>query len=208
MRIVKRDDALRDRLLSLKLLFGLAENALGQFNVLKKPLLELGRLIRARSTQRLESFATLSHGMLGQLGHSPKDFFSLLFALLGVGLGRLTPVRKSSFGCPHMIGDLFTQTSCRAGKRLNGLIDHTHIVGIADVSLQGGRIDPNPPWLYRTRPQQLLDQMLVTTCDPILAKSLIELNQSRGVRDWIHQRQPAEIPPRQSLSLTSLSTSS
>ena len=46
------------------------------------------------------------------------------------------------------------------------------IVGVADMSLQSGGVDPNPPRFNRTSLQQLLDQMLVEAGDPILAKSM------------------------------------
>lgn len=70
------------------------------------------------------------------------------------------------------------------------------IVRVADVSLYSGGVDPNPPRLNRTAPQQLLDQVLIESADPIFAESLIELNQSGGVGNWIHQRKMAKISPR------------
>ena len=99
-----------------------------------------------------------------------------------------------------MDDDLSTQRRCRAGNRLDGLVKDPHIVGVADMSLNSGRVDPNPPRLYRTGFEQLLDQMFIKISDPLFAKSLIELNQGRRVRDWIHQRKAAEIPPPQFLS--------
>src|SRR5690606_2005239 len=45
-RVVKRNDAFGDRFASLKLLLSLAQNRLGQFNLLPKPLLALGRPFR------------------------------------------------------------------------------------------------------------------------------------------------------------------
>ena len=180
-------------------MLGLAENDLGQFNLLKKPLLELGGLIRCRTPQRLESFAALLHGVFGKLGHFLEDFSSLGFALFGGSLGCLTPAEKGPLGGPHVADDLLTQTGACAGKRLDGLINNPHIVRVADVSLQCGGVDPNPARLDRPSLQQLLDQMLVETADPIFTKSLIELNQGRRVRDWIHQAKPAKIPPRKSL---------
>jgi hypothetical protein len=113
----------------------------------------------------------------GQLGHFLENFSSFLLALFRIGLGCLTPAEKCRLGCPHMAGDLFTQRTCRAGKRLYGLVKNPHIVGVADVRLKGSRIDPNPPWLDRSSFQQLLDQMFIETADSILAKSLIELDQ-------------------------------
>ena len=44
-RVIKRNDPLGDRLLSLKLLLGLAENGLSQLDLFAKPLLELNRTI-------------------------------------------------------------------------------------------------------------------------------------------------------------------
>jgi hypothetical protein len=109
LRVVKRDDALGDRLFSLKLLLGLTEDRLGQFNLFEKLLFELGRLIRCRTAQRLESLMAFLHGVFGKPGHFLKDFSSLRFALLGVGLGRLTPAEKGPLRCPHMAGDFLAQ---------------------------------------------------------------------------------------------------
>src|SRR6516164_10414466 len=88
--IVERNNPLGYRFISLKLLLGLAHNGLGQLDLLQKRLLELGRLSRYRTPKRLESLAALLHGLFGQLGYFLKYFSSLRFALLGVGLGRLT----------------------------------------------------------------------------------------------------------------------
>jgi hypothetical protein len=148
----------------------------------------------------LERLAALSNGVLDKLGHFLEDFSSLPLTLFGLALGRLTPAEKSPFGGPHVAGDLLTQRASRTGKRFDRLVHHSNIVGVADVSLQGGGVDANPARLNRSTLDQLLDQMLVETADPILAKSLIELNQSRSVGDGIHQGKMAKIPPRQPLS--------
>ena len=66
LRIVKRNDALRYRFVSLKLLLGLVKNGLGQLDLLKKPLLELGGLIRHRATERLERLAALLDGVFSK----------------------------------------------------------------------------------------------------------------------------------------------
>ncbi len=199
LRIVKRDDALRDRLLALKLVLGLAENGLGQFDLFKKLLLELGRVIRCRILKRSQGLVTLLYSVFCKLGHFVKDLSSFLFALPGVCLGRLTPAEKGPLGCSHVASDLSTQTSRCAGKGLYRLVNDPDIVGVADVSLKGGGINPNPPRLYRTSLQQLLDQMFVKIGDTSFAKSLIELDQGGGVGDLIHQGKPTEIPPGQSL---------
>src|SRR5919109_180613 len=190
--VVEGNDPLQDRFLSLKLLLGLLHNGLGQLNLLKKPPLELSGLIR----HRLQRLAALSQGVFSKLSHFFEDFSSLLFAFLGISLGRLTPAKKRPLTGPHVAGDLLTQRASRAGKRVDRLVNHSDIVGVADVSLKGGRVDPNPARLDRSSLQQLLDQMLIEACDPIAAKSLIELDQCRRVGDWIHQGKPAEIPPR------------
>jgi hypothetical protein len=75
-RVVERIDPLGDRLLSLKLLLGLAENGLSELDLLPKPLLELNRRIGCARTQRLDGFAALLHGVFGQLGHL-REFFVL-----------------------------------------------------------------------------------------------------------------------------------
>ena len=138
--------------------------------------------------------------MFGQSGDFLKDFFSLSFTLLGVGFGRLAPTEKSPLGGAHVAGDLFTQKARRASNCFYRLVNDPDIVGIADVSLKRGGIDPNPPRLNRSALQHLLDQLLVKPGDPILAKALIELDQSRCIGDRIHQRKPTKIPPWQSLS--------
>src|SRR5262245_29073053 len=198
-RIVERNDPLGYRFISLKLLLGLAHNGLRQFNLLKKLLLELGRLLRYRTLKRLESLAAVLHGLFGKLGHFLKYFSSLRFTFFGVGLGRLTPAEKGSLGCPYVAGDLSSQSGCRSGKRLDRLMNDSHIVRIADMSLKGSRVDPYPPRLDRSSLQQLLDQMFIQSAYPIFTKSLIELNQGRRIRDLIHQGKMAEIPPRQPL---------
>ncbi len=99
-------------------MLGLAENGLGQFDLLKKLLLELGGVIRCRILKRLEGFVTLLYSVFCKLGHFVKDFSSFLFALPGVCLSRLTPAEKGPLGCAHVAGDLTTQRSCRAGKTL------------------------------------------------------------------------------------------
>jgi hypothetical protein len=78
-------------------------------------------------------------------------------------------------------------------------VNHSDIVGVADVSLKGSGVDPNPARLNRSALHQLLNQMLVEPADPIFAKSLIELDQGRCVRNSIHQRKMAKITPWQSL---------
>jgi hypothetical protein len=52
-RVVERIDPLADRLLSLKLLLGLAENGLSELDLLPKPLLELNRRIGMRKDATL-----------------------------------------------------------------------------------------------------------------------------------------------------------
>ena len=129
-----------------------------------------------------------------------EDFSAFLFAFFRIGFGGLTPAENSSLARPYVIGDLLPQTGCRAGQRSYRLVNNTDIVGVANMSLKGGRVDPNPPRLNRTTLQQPLDQTLVETLDPIFAKSLIELNQSGGIGHAIHQRKPAKIAPRQPFS--------
>jgi hypothetical protein len=154
LSVVERNEALRDRLLPLKLLLGLAENCLGQFNLLNKLLLELGGLIR--TAQRFKGRAALLQGMLGKLGHFLEQFSSFLLALLGIGFRRLTPAEKRSLGGPHVAGNLFTQIARRAGQRLYRLVNNPHVVRVADVSLKSSGIDPNPSGLNRSALQQLL----------------------------------------------------
>ena len=124
----------------MKLLFGLAENGLGPLDLLKKSLLELNGLIR----DRLQRLAALFYGVLSKLSHFLEDFSSFLFALFGIALGRLNPAIKRPLRCPRMAGGRLTQKACRSDKCLDRLVNHPHIVGVADVSLKGGRVDPNP----------------------------------------------------------------
>src|ERR1041384_6657245 len=199
-RIVKRNNPLCYGLLFLKFVLRLSHNALGQFNLLRKPPLELGESLRCQTCQSLPSFAGLLHSVGHQLGHTLEDFSSFLFAFFRVRLGRLAPIENRSLARPYVVGDLFPQRGCRAGNRLYRLVNKTNIIGVADMSLKGGRVDPNPPRLNRTTLQQPLDQTLVEAIDPIFTKSLIKLNQSGGIGHAIHQRKPAKIPPRQPLS--------
>src|SRR5918993_3537761 len=47
---------------------------------------------------------------------------------------------------------------------------------------------------------QMTDQLLVQIGNPLLTESLVELDQRGGIGNRIHQRQMAEIAPRQPLS--------
>src|SRR4029077_11186764 len=197
LSIMEGNDPLWYGLLARKLVLGLAEKRLGQFNLLKKLLLEL---IRRRTTEAVEGGATLRHGMLDKRSHFLKKSSSLFFALLRVGLRCLTPAEEGPLGGPHVAGDLLTQRGCGAGKGLDGLVHHSHIVGVADVSLKGGGVDPNSSRLNRTALQQFLNKTFIEPSDSIFTKSLVELDQGRSVGNSILQRKMAEIAPRQPLS--------
>src|SRR5689334_19069470 len=99
-----------------------------------------------------------------------------------------------------MIGNLFAQRCRCSGKALYRLMNNPHVIGVTDVSLKSGGVDPNPTRLDRTSFQQLPDQPLVQPLDPVFAKPLIEFDQGGRVRYRIHQRKPTKIAPRKSLS--------
>ena len=67
-----------------------------------------------------------------------------------------------------------------------------------NVGLQRGRVDADPTRLDRSVLDQMTDQLLVQIRDPLVAKSLVELDQRGGIGNRIHQRQMAEVSPRQS----------
>ena len=93
-----------------------------------------------------------------------------------------------------MAGDLFTQRTCRAGKRLYSLVKNPHIVGVADVRLKDSRIDPNPPRLDRSSSQQLLGQML-SHRSPWTAQTRIEdlLERLQQIADWTETHPPSSV---------------
>lgn len=72
------------------------------------------------------------------------------------------------------------------------------IGGIGNMGFQRGRVDANPTRLDRSVLNQMTDQLLVQMRDPLFAKSLVELDQRGGIGNRIHQRQMAEVSPRQS----------
>src|SRR5437870_2137184 len=65
--VMEGDDPLRYRLLSLKLLLGLAQNSLGQLDLLSKLFSHLDRFLRSRAGEGLKGLAALLDGMLGEL---------------------------------------------------------------------------------------------------------------------------------------------
>jgi hypothetical protein len=69
-----------------------------------------------------------------------------------------------------------------------------------NVGLQRGRVDANPTRLDRAVFNHMTDQLLVEMANPPFAKSLVELDQRGGIGNRVHQRQMAEIVPRQPLS--------
>jgi len=198
LSIVEGNDPLWYRLLSLKLLLGLAQNSFGQLNLLQKllPSWQVGHL----STKPLKNLAALLHGMLGELGRSFKNLSSLFFARLGVRFCRLTPSKKRPFGGTHVAGDLVVQRARRASERFDGLMKNTHVIGVTDVSFERGRVDANATRLDRAGLNQRPHQLLIQLGHSLFAESLVELDQGCGVRYRIHQRQMAEVTPRKSLA--------
>ena len=97
LRIVKRDNSIRYRLLPSKLLLGLLQKGLRQINLLAKALAKLSRLLPPRSKQGLKDFAALLEAIGGELRNFGKNFPSLLLALFGLSLGRLAPTKQRRF---------------------------------------------------------------------------------------------------------------
>src|SRR5712692_1786308 len=198
--IVEGNDPLRYRLLSLKLLLGLAQNSLGQLDLLSKLFSGLDRFLRSRAAEGLKGFAALLHRMLGELGRSFKNFSSRLLARLGFRPGRLTPSKQRPLGGTHVARDLLTQRGRRAGKRLDRLVQNPHVIGVTDVSFERGGVDANTARLDRAGFNQRSHQLLIKLGHPLLPESLVELDQGGGVGHRIHQRQMTEITPRKSLA--------
>src|SRR2546427_6929320 len=199
-RIMEGDNPLRYRLLPLKLLIGLAQNSLGQLDLLSKLFSRLDRLLRSRAAEGLKGLAALLDGMLGELGRRFKNFAPLFIALLGFRPGRLTPSKKRPLTGAHVARDLLTQRGCRAGERFDRLMQNAHVIGVTDVRFERGRVDANPARLDRAGSNQRSHQLLIEFGHPLLPESVVELDQGRGVGHRIHQREMAEITPRKSLA--------
>src|SRR4030095_3411920 len=201
MRIEKRNNPLGNRSLPSKLFLGLFKQFFGQLDLRHKLLFEWGG---RRLRQLLKSLTTVLQSVGSQLGDFLEHFFALDLTLFRFGFGTLAPTGQGSLGGTHVIDYLFAQRAGRAGERPHRLMQDPDVTGISDVGFQSRRIDANAAWLDRASLNQRFNEMTVELGHSLLAESVVEFNQRGGIGDCIHQRQMAEVAPRQPFSYLGL----
>src|SRR5258706_1148143 len=193
--IDKRHDAFWDGTFPGKFILRFLNQLFGELDLFAKFLLELGG---RRCRQLLESLTALKQRIGSQFGYFLEDLFALGFALFGFGLRTGSPTGQGFLGCPHVTVNLLPQRTRRTAKRAHRLVQNPDIGGIGDLVFQGGRVDANPARFDRSVLDQMTDQLLVQIRDSLFTEPLVELDQRGSIGNRFHQRQMAEIAPRQS----------